>query len=114
MTFATPEPQQFPEVFGVAPIAVGDYQRKLDFSEVVDGELEFSYDVVGRSIAVSWHPTAGGGHFSTFREGATLLRIVDSPESSKLVMEFSTQDTVGNLEVQIFPHVSISERTLIC
>lgn len=59
-------------------------------------------------------PSSRKGVFSTFREGATVLRIADSAESSKLVVEFSTEDTTGSLEVQVFPYVSVSERTLIC
>ncbi|MEU3470781.1 hypothetical protein ABZ716_23050 [Streptomyces sp. NPDC006687] len=114
MTFATPDPQEFLNTFGVDATLSGEWQYRLNFSDVVEGELEFSYDVIGRSVAVSWLPATGSGHFNTFREGATLLRIDDSAEWSRLVIDFSTQDTVGNLEIQIFPHVSISERTLIC
>ncbi|MEU3408990.1 hypothetical protein ABZ766_34290 [Streptomyces sp. NPDC006670] len=114
MPFVTPESQEFVNTFGIETTLVGEYQYRLDFSEVVDGELGVSYDVIGRSVAVSWCPVPGKGVFSTFREGATVLRIADSAESSKLVVEFSTEDTTGSLEVQVFPYVSVSERTLIC
>ncbi|MFJ8214207.1 hypothetical protein [Streptomyces sp. NPDC096033] len=114
MPFVTPENQEFVNTFGIETTSVGEYQYRLDFSEVVDGELEFSYNVVGRSVAVSWRPVPGRGGFSIFHEGATVLRIADSAESSKLVVDFSTEDTTGSLEVQVFPYVSVSDRTLIC
>ncbi|MEU9144707.1 hypothetical protein [Streptomyces sp. NPDC048349] len=112
--FATPELQEFVNTFGVEPVITGDGQCTVDFTEVVDGKLELSYDATGRSVAVTWHPEQGDSSFTIFREGATLLRIIDGPESSKVTVDFSTSDTVGNIEIQVLPKVTVSDRTLLC
>ncbi len=89
--FATPEPEAFVHAFGVEPVFVEETQWALDFSDVVDGELRFSYDVLGRSVALTWRPPAAPGSLTVFREGAALLRVVDGPDASKLVVEFRIQ-----------------------
>ncbi|MFD0271594.1 hypothetical protein ACFVGY_34235 [Streptomyces sp. NPDC127106] len=111
--FAPPEPQEFVIAFGVEAAVTGDTQFTIDFSEVVDDCLEFSYDVLGGSVAVTWSPARTGPTFTIFREGATLLRIIDEYGSSKIMIDFSTDDTVGAMETQIFPHIVISDRTLL-
>ncbi|WP_328620368.1 hypothetical protein [Streptomyces sp. NBC_00354] len=112
--FVTPDPQDFVNTFGVEPVITDETVRTLSFFDVTGEKLDFSYDAIGRSVSLTWHPAGGKIAVRNFREGATLLRIIDRPDASRIVVDFSTQDTIGQLDIQIFPRVEISERTLLC
>lgn len=112
--FVTPDPQDFVNAFGVEPVITGETIRTIRFFDVTGEDLVFSYDSIGRSVSLTWQPERGKIAVRSFREGATLLRIIDQPDASKMVVDFSTEDTVGRLDIQIFPCVEISERTLLC
>ncbi|MCH0538506.1 hypothetical protein I3F58_02815 [Streptomyces sp. MUM 203J] len=111
--FVAPSPQEFVNAFGVEPVTTGETECRIDFFEVTGENFQFSYDTVGKSVSVTWHPASRGSTFASFREGATLLRIIDTRESTKLAIDFNTQDTTGRMEIQIFPHITISDQTLL-
>ncbi|MEV4920793.1 hypothetical protein AB0K47_28805 [Streptomyces tirandamycinicus] len=111
--FITPEPQDFVNALGVEPNISGDTQRTLKLSDVIGEDVTFSYDAVGGSVRVAWRAASGGDLISIYREGATLLRIIEDDDGTRLLIEFRTRDTVGELRVQVFPELSISESQLL-
>jgi hypothetical protein len=45
------------------------------------------------------------------REGATALRL--APTSPEIVIEFTTDDTAGRIEVMLMPSIHVAETTLL-
>ncbi|MFI5628495.1 hypothetical protein ACIA8E_03710 [Streptomyces sp. NPDC051664] len=110
--FVTPDPRDFVNALGVEPEITGDTQWTLKLFDVTSEDLTFSFDSVGQSVSVSWCTSTGRDILKLFREGATLLRIVEEGGETQLVTEFETQDTAGELRVCIFPEVSITDNSL--
>lgn len=109
----TPDPQLLVNAFGVEPEVTGETQSTLRFKSVTGEDLTFSYDDVGRSVAFSWLSDSGEVRMRLLREGARLLRVVEEGGRTGLLVEFRTADTVGELRVQIFPAVSVTESLLL-
>ncbi|WP_051878026.1 hypothetical protein [Streptomyces sp. NRRL B-24720] len=110
--FVTPDPQDIVNALGVEAEITGDTQRTLKLIDVTGEYLTFSFDSVGRSVSVSWCTSSGKDILRLFREGATLLRVVEEGGETQLLTEFETQDTTAELRVCIFPEVRIADRTL--
>ncbi|MFF3060766.1 hypothetical protein [Streptomyces sp. NPDC057909] len=111
--FVTPDPRDFVNTLGVEPEVTGDTQRTLRLFDVTGEDLTFSFDSVGQSVSVSWCTSTGRDILKLFREGATLLRIVEESGGTQLLTEFETQDTTGELRVCIFPEVSVTDNSLL-
>ncbi|WP_328625775.1 hypothetical protein OHA88_14105 [Streptomyces sp. NBC_00353] len=110
--FVTPDPQDIVNALGVEAEITGDTQRTLKLIDVTGEDLIFSFDSIGQSVSVSWCTSSGRDILKLFREGATLLRIVEEGGETQLLTEFETQDTTGELRVCIFPEVSITDNSL--
>ncbi|MGW0703784.1 hypothetical protein ACWD0A_31660 [Streptomyces sp. NPDC002867] len=113
MVFTTAAPHVLLDALGVEPEVTGETQRTLRFKEVTGEDLTFSYDEVGRSVAVSWLTETGYARLSLFREGASLLRVIEEGGATGLSVEFRTSDTAGELRLTVFPVVSIVEKVLL-
>ncbi|GFM99380.1 hypothetical protein Sfulv_41910 [Streptomyces fulvorobeus] len=81
----------------------------MNLVDVTGEDLAFSYDAVGQSVNVRWCTPSGKVMLHLFREGATLLRVDEGDDKTQLVVDFRTGDTAGELRLQVFPEVSISE-----
>ncbi|MFK0203638.1 hypothetical protein [Streptomyces lavendulae] len=111
--FATPPPQAFINALGVEPTPEGEHGYTLHLSEITGQELDFSYNEIMQSVALSWLPSAEGIPIRIHREGATLLRIHEEFQQTKIIVEFRTEDTVGHMTLQVFPSLDLHEETLI-
>ncbi|GLX41608.1 hypothetical protein Sros01_76810 [Streptomyces roseochromogenus] len=111
--FTTPSPQEFVDAFGIEPTAEGEHGYTLHLSEITDQELDFSYNAITQSVALIWAPKAGGFPIRIHREGATLLRIHEESQKTKIVVDFRTEDTIGHMTLQVFPSLDFDEETLI-
>ncbi|MFD6658907.1 hypothetical protein ACFWEB_27630 [Streptomyces parvus] len=111
--FVTPDPQDLVNALGVEPEITGEAQMTLTLLDVTNEDLTFSYNLIGKSVSVHWNTESGNPKLKLFREGATLLRIQEGDGVTALVVEFTTQDTMGVLELQIFPNVSVMETSLL-
>ncbi|WP_435187557.1 hypothetical protein [Streptomyces sp. bgisy126] len=103
----TPEPRDFAEALGVEPVEVEGEAQELDLTEVVGEPLRFSFHVVERSIRLRW------GHVDLYREGATRLRIVESPGRTGLYVDFETGPMTGTLRIEVFPEVTVDDVLLL-
>ncbi|MFJ5865641.1 hypothetical protein ACIQEY_14645 [Streptomyces parvus] len=113
MQFVTPDPQDLVNALGVEPEITGEAQMTLTLLDITNEDLTFSYNLIGQSVSVRWNAKSGGLKLQLFREGATLLRIQEGDGVTGLAVEFATQDTMGVLELQIFPNVSVMETSLL-
>ncbi|NED00293.1 hypothetical protein G3I55_01255 [Streptomyces sp. SID6648] len=111
--FVTPDPQDLVNALGVEPEITGEAQMTLMLLDVTNEDLTFSYNPIWQSVSVHWNTKSGAPKLKLFREGATLLRIQEGDGVTALVVEFATQDTMGVLELQIFPNVSVMETSLL-
>lgn len=111
--FVTPDPQDLVNALGVEPEITGETQMTLTLLDITNEDLTFSYNLIGQSVSVRWNTESGDPKLKLFREGATLLRIQEGDVVTALVVEFATQDTMGVLELQIFPNVSVMETSLL-
>ncbi len=102
----TPEPRDFAEALGVEPVEVEVEAQELDLTEVVGEPLKFSFHAVERSIRLRW------GRVDIYREGATRLRIVESPGRTGLYVDFATDTMTGTLRIEVFPEVSVDDELL--
>ncbi|MCM2411182.1 hypothetical protein [Streptomyces sp. RKAG290] len=110
--FVTPDPQEIVNALGVEPDITGETQRTVNLVDVTGEDLTFSYDAVGQSVTVRWCTPSGKVLLNMFREGAILLRVQEGDGETRLVVKFETGDTSGELRVQVFPEVSITETSL--
>ncbi|MFG2628624.1 hypothetical protein [Streptomyces sp. NPDC048473] len=110
--FVTPDPQEVVNALGVEPEITGETQRTVNLVDVTGEDLAFSYDAVGQSVAVRWCAPSGKVMLNLFREGAILLRVQEGDGGTQLIVEFETRDTAGELRLQVFPEVSITETSL--
>ncbi|MFB0632943.1 hypothetical protein [Streptomyces sp. AB3(2024)] len=111
--FTTPPPQAFVDAFGVEPTAEGEHGYTLYLSEITGQDITFSYNAMMQSVALFWTPSAEGIPIRIHREGATLLRILEEFQKTKIVVEFRTEDTIGHMTLQVFPSLEFHEETLI-
>ncbi|MFJ2267433.1 hypothetical protein ACIOHO_13835 [Streptomyces sp. NPDC087849] len=110
--FVTPDPQEIVNALGVEPEITGETQRTVNLVDVTGEDLTLSYDAVGQSVNVRWCTPLGKVKLNLFREGAILLRVQEGGGATQLVVEFETRDTAGELRLQVFPEVSITETSL--
>ncbi|WP_406494951.1 hypothetical protein OG936_13960 [Streptomyces sp. NBC_00846] len=110
--FVTPDPQDVVNALGVEPEITGETQRTVNLADVTGEDLTLSYDAVGQSVTVRWCTPSGKVILNLFREGAILLRVQEGDGETKIVVEFETRDTTGELRLQVFPEVSITETSL--
>ncbi|MEV7238767.1 hypothetical protein AB0N06_34065 [Streptomyces sp. NPDC051020] len=110
--FVTPDPQEIVNALGVEPEITGETQRTVNLVDVTGEDLTLSYDAVGQSVTVRWCTPSGKVMLNLFREGAILLRVQEGDGETQLVVEFETRDTSGELRLQVFPEVSITETSL--
>lgn len=110
--FVTPDRHVFLDALGVEAQITGETQLKLKLIDVTGEDFEFSFDITGRSIRVAWQNASGKELLTIFREGATLLRIAEGAGTTKLVTNFETRDTTGELAIQVFPEIKVEEKSL--
>jgi hypothetical protein len=111
--FVVPADRVFVEEFGVAPVAVEDAETASQF-EVAVGEdvLDFTYDVLGRSIRCLWS-RGDTLLLDIFREGATHLMVYTTPGETHLRTEFETDSLRGYLDIQVFPTLGFEDSLLL-
>ncbi|GAB3988325.1 hypothetical protein GCM10029978_110420 [Actinoallomurus acanthiterrae] len=78
-----------------------------------DGQvITLSYDSPGGSVRLQLHHNQRL-LLDIFREGAELLRIDSGSGSTSVTVDFRTESTVGQLEVQVQPEVVVRENSLL-
>lgn len=108
--FIAPETDEFLFALGVQPEFGDDDAFHVEFS-AGDLALRFSYSVPGSSVR--YELIAGGRTVITsFREGATLLRVGDRGEM-RIDVDYETDDTRGEMTIRIAPQITVTERTLL-
>lgn len=85
----------------------------LRLGEVAGEEVTFTYDVVGRSVRVTWNSLSGDTLMDIYREGGELLRITEDGNSTGILAEFSTGGSKGEIRLQVFPVVRLTEESFI-
>lgn len=108
-SFTTPEADEFLFALGVRPELDEDEAFHVEFS-AGDLALRFSYSVPGSSVRYELI-AAGRTVVTSFREGATLLRVGDRGEM-RIDVDFETEDTRGEMTIHVAPEISVTERTL--
>ncbi|MCX4640687.1 hypothetical protein OG775_37250 [Streptomyces platensis] len=108
----SPDSDRFTEEFGatVARDATEDVWV-IDFKEVTGEDLTFSYSPTDASVRVQLCDDQET-LVDIFREGAIQLRIESKRGNSSIVVEFNDGVTSGELIVQIFPRIKITDRML--
>jgi hypothetical protein len=51
-----------------------------------------------------------GDLITLYREGAIVMRLASTPP--EVVVEFKTDDTIGQIAISVWPDLSLTERTL--
>lgn len=111
--FEAPDPRDFEEEFGVEVASdPNEAVHVIDFKEVAGEDLSFSYSTVQGSVRVQLRDSDQVAVVDIFREGATQLRIASGGGESSLVIEFGDRDSSGELKIQIFPRIKITDRLL--
>jgi hypothetical protein len=91
---------------------MSDGSRLLTFSYESGEHLTVSYCPPGRSLRIRWTNSTGATFLDMFRESATELTIRADPEKKYLVARFEMGECSGELRVQTFPTVTITDRLL--
>ncbi|MEU0624345.1 hypothetical protein ABZ329_26275 [Streptomyces rubiginosohelvolus] len=111
--FVTPSSQEFVNALGVEPECVEGTVQVLRLGEVTGEEVTFAYDAVGRSVRVTWFSSSGDTVMDIYREGGELLRITEDGNSTGILAEFSTGGSKGEIRLQVFPAIQLTEESLI-
>ncbi|WP_353944297.1 hypothetical protein ABII15_23685 [Streptomyces sp. HUAS MG91] len=111
--FRIPLEAEFLEEIGVEPVRrdAGD-TLELNLSEVTGESLFLTTSETGRSVRIKWGEEKGEWAVDIFREGATCMRIDSQHNRTSILIDFSLGATKGELKLQIFPRVAISDQQL--
>ncbi|MFJ9126161.1 MULTISPECIES: hypothetical protein [unclassified Streptomyces] len=110
--FQVPLETEFLEELGVEPSRSEDGDTfTLNLSETTGESLSLTASEAARSVRIAWD--AGKGRtIDTYREGATYMRIDSRDGRTAISIGFSLGETQGELKLQVFPHIEISDRQL--
>lgn len=110
-TMTVPEEQEFLDQFGEAPEALDEPWIQRIRIDTENGSIELSYDAIQRSVQFIWRQEDEVlWHF--VRECATALSIRTESQETHFVAEFESEDLSGEVDVRVFPKVSIKDSSL--
>lgn len=114
--FVVPDDAEVFDVLGVPPAEVGEEVAvrtlHLEDPDAVEGFVELTYDVTGRSVRCRW--VRGEAILvDLFREGATNLSVSDGGSGAAVEVRFETESLAGRLQVTLRPRVSIRDELLL-
>lgn len=113
--FVVPDDETVLEVLGV-PARIGEEVAvrtvRLADPEAMEGAVELTYDVPGRSIRCRWM-RGGAVVMEVFREGATVLSVSNGGGSTVIEVRFETESLVGVFRIAVSPRVSICDELLL-
>jgi hypothetical protein len=111
--FIVPGDQEVFEAIGEWPEADEEGGARILTVPGGDGaNILLSYDPLGQSVRVRWINPAGEQILDLFREGATRLTAVATADGPFISIEFDLGEHNGKIELQFFPHLAITDRTL--
>ncbi len=109
--FIVPTDHDFVTSLGVIPEARGEDGVRGIVIPATDGfEVDLTIDPLGLSVVLSVTRNTSE-IMRIIREGATALRL--APTSPEIVIEFTTDDTAGRIEVTLRPFIYVAETTLL-
>ncbi|MGW4412198.1 hypothetical protein ACWEJ6_49945 [Nonomuraea sp. NPDC004702] len=111
--FLVPDDAEILDAFGVASAAVDgvEWTRSLHLRSGVEDEVHLIYDIPGRSIRLQWYRQEIC-LLDVFREEAARLSVVSDKGVTALSLAFASDSLSGELRIQIWPTLSISDRLL--
>ncbi|MEV5439515.1 hypothetical protein AB0K80_26400 [Streptomyces sp. NPDC052682] len=111
--FLVPDDAEVLEAFGVESEATDGVEstRSLRLAAGVDDEVCLTYDIPARSIHLQWF-RKGVCVLDVSREEAVRLSVNSSEGVTALALAFESASLSGELRIQVWPTVSISDRLL--
>jgi hypothetical protein len=111
--FAVPSDLEFLEAFGVepAPIEGDEDAQEIRLPVGENDSLVISYDVGGQSFRVEWQQ-GGVLLLSLFREGAERLLVRTEHGETHLAVKFGMSSLTGEVDIRVYPSVSVCDRLL--
>ncbi|MDA3649827.1 hypothetical protein LZ318_35165 [Saccharopolyspora indica] len=107
----TPGQQEFAEQFGEAPEILDEPWIQRIQIDSDNGTLQLSFDAVQRSVEFLWsHGSETVWRF--VRESAKSLSIRTEGQETRLFVEFESEGLSGQLDVRVFPTISIRDSML--
>ncbi|MFJ9178852.1 hypothetical protein [Streptomyces sp. NPDC102360] len=110
--FQVPLETEFLEELGVEPTRSDDGDTfTLNLSETTGEPLSLTASEAARSVRIIWD-TGRSRTIDIYREGATYMRLSSRDSRTVIVIGFSLGGTQGELKLQVFPHIEISDQQL--
>ncbi|KNB53558.1 hypothetical protein AC230_02615 [Streptomyces caatingaensis] len=106
--FSVPDEQSILESLGEWPEEVEEGVHQLALCREGGETLKLSYSVLGRSVRVQWVDTSGKTVVDLFKEGATRLAVT----STGFTVSSHMGECTGEMVVEVFPVISVTERVL--
>ncbi|MFJ9948802.1 hypothetical protein [Kitasatospora sp. NPDC091207] len=112
--FIVPSDSAFLEALGEEPTSpdAADSSRTITLESGADDRVVFSFDVPGTSVRIQWLRKSKTV-LDLFREGATLVRLESDRGNQLITVSFHTDSLAGDLSIQIWPEVAITDRLLM-
>ncbi|MFJ9962282.1 hypothetical protein [Streptomyces avermitilis] len=111
--FTVPDDQEILDALGEWPeVDEGGSARLLKLPGGEDGDVLLSYDSLSQSVRVRWINPAGEQILDLFREGATKMSVTTTANSTSIALEFRLGEHNGEINIQISPHLAITDRIL--
>lgn len=113
--FTVPADRDFLHEFGSEPVAADaaePWRRVLTVPVGESAELVLSFDEIAATVQLVW-TVSGRTVLSLYREKAVRLGLVTENGISGFSVEFDSTELGGNLNVQVYPHVSVTDSLLV-
>jgi hypothetical protein len=111
--FVVPADAEILDALGVEPEPSADEPtiRSIRVDSGAGEQVVFSYDVPGRSVRVRWLRDSTPV-LDLYRESATRLTVESGRGEARLTVTFESEGLGGDLEVQVYPAVRITDSLL--
>ncbi len=110
-TLTVPDEQEFLDQFGTAPETLEEpWIQRAEF-ETENGTLELSFDQHEKSIRFEWRQ-GDEVLWYFFRECATTLSIRAENQETRFIAEFDSEELSGEVDVRVYPRISIKDSAL--
>ncbi|RKT84212.1 hypothetical protein SAMN05421805_103138 [Saccharopolyspora antimicrobica] len=110
-SMTAPSEQEFVEQFGEAPEILDEPWVQRIQIDSDNGSLQLSFDTMQKSVEFLW---SHGSEvvWSFVRESAESLSIRTEDKETHLLVEFDSQGLSGQLDVRVYPAISIKDSML--